>query len=150
MTYPGYQDIASAAMGGAAAQTAPTFQQSGWNTIKQLGTNKYNRGQLRRNWGRQEEDFGKQFENTARVLPGVYNQKGMLDSGVYQAGANRAISDNLQSYNRAAEDYNQRMMNSYLSDDRLVSALGDLKGQLTSQQYQSLVASMVNGAGGAA
>lgn len=145
-----YQDIASAAMGGTASQTAPTFQQASFNTMKQLGMNQYNRDQLGRDFARTSEDYGRRFEDTARALPGQFNRRGMIDSGQYQRGANRAMSDNLRGFNRAAEDYNQGIERSRLSDDILMGDLSNLRSQLNSQEYQALVASMVGRSGGAA
>jgi hypothetical protein len=145
-----YQDIASAAMGGTASQTAPTFQQASWNTMKNLGWNEYNRNQERRNWARTESDFNRGFEDLAKALPGQYNRKGMLDSGVYQAGANRAVTDHLRNYDRSFQDYNQRMDRSRLMDDIMLGDLSNLRNQLNTQDYQSLVASMVKNSGGVA
>ena len=150
MSIPGYQDIAAATFGGMAGQTAPNFQQGSWNTMKQLGMNQYNREALGRQFGRESDYWGRKMEDTARTLPGQYNRKGMLDSGVYQAGANRAIADDLRGFNQAFEDYNEQIQRSHLSDDQLMANLADLKTNLTEKQYQSLVANLVNKRGGAA
>lgn len=145
-----YQDIASAAMGGAASQTAPTAQQSTWNTMKNLGWSEYNRNLERQNWARTESDYNRGFGDLARNLPGQYNRKGMLDSGVYQAGANRAVADASRNYERAFQDYNQRMERSRLMDDIMMGDLSNLMNQLSSQEYQALVNAVINKAGGAA
>ena len=150
MSATGYQDIAASAMGGNASRTAPTYQQAGWNTVRQLGTNQYGRDQRERDWGRTQEDYGLRMKRTARRLPGQYNQRGMLDSGVYQRGANQAIGDISRNYEQSFQDKNMAMENSYLQDDSLISSLSDLKGQLTSQQYQAMVSAVIKQAGGAA
>tara|TARA_R110002111_G_scaffold67765_1_gene110207 strand:+ start:256 stop:714 length:459 start_codon:yes stop_codon:yes gene_type:complete len=152
MSFPvtGYQDIAASAMGGNASQTAPTYQQAGWKTVRQLGTNQYGRDQMNRDWARTQGNYGRQMERTARSLPGQYNQRGMLDSGVYQRGANQAIGDISRNYGQSFQDKNMAMENSYLQDDSLISSLSDLKGQLTSQQYQAMVSAVIKQAGGAA
>ena len=118
--------------------------------MKQLGMNQYNREALGRQFGRESDYWGRKMEDTARTLPGQYNRKGMLDSGVYQAGANRAIADDLRGFNQAFEDYNEQIQRSHLSDDQLMANLADLKTNLTEKQYQSLVANLVNKRGGAA
>lgn len=145
-----YQDIASAAMGGTASQTAPTFQQASFNTMKNLGLSEYNRNIERQNWARTQDDYNRGFENLQRTLPGQYNRKGMIDSGVYQAGANRAVTDELRNYGRAFQDYNQRMERSRLMDDIAKGDLSNLMNQLNSQEYQALVNAVINKAGGAA
>ena len=38
----------------------------------------------------QKFNLGKQFQETLRALPGAFNRRGMLDSGQYQRGRERA------------------------------------------------------------
>ena len=150
MAVSGYADIAAATFGGNAGRTAPNFRQTSFDTMKQLGMNQYNREALGRQFARTTEDYGRQREDIARALPGQFNRRGMLDSGQYQRGANRAISDNLRNMNRSFEDFNEQIERSYISDDQLMANLSDLKSQMTGQQYQSLVANLVNKRGGVA
>ena len=150
MALPGYADIAAATFGGLAGGNAPNFQQASFNTMKQLGQNQYNREALGRQFARTQENYNLNMEDTVRALPGQFNRRGMIDSGQYQRGANRAISDNLRGLNRSFEDYNEQISRSFLSDDQLMANLADMKSQMTSDQYQTLVANMVNKRGGAA
>ena len=39
----------------------------------------------------QKFNLGKQFQETLRALPGAFNRRGMLDSGQYQRGQERAM-----------------------------------------------------------
>ena len=55
----------------------------------------------------------------------------------------------MRARNRSDEDFMQNMMTSNLQDAMSISDLEGLRGNLTGQQYQSLVAALVRGSGGA-
>ena len=145
-----YQDIASASLGGYAGSVAPTYQQAALNTQKGLMQNEYQRDLMRRNKARADIDMGLSEERAYRALPGQFNRRGMLDSGQYQRGGQQLASNIMRARNRADEDFMQNQMTSYLQDAMAISDLEGLRGNLTSNQYQALVASMIRGAGGAA
>lgn len=145
-----YQDIASAAMGGYAGMNAPSYQQQGLNLQKQLMWSEYNRNKARQDQKRLTDDFDKQEERAYRALPGQFNQRGMLDSGQYQRGGRELAAALLDRRNRADQDYMQNQMTSHLQDSMGVADLEGLRGQLTGDQYRSLVSALVSGAGGAA
>ena len=145
-----YQDIASAAMGGYAGSAAPSYQQAALGTQKGLMWSEYNRDKSRRDKTRFDIDTNKAEERAYRALPGQFNQRGMLDSGQYQRGGRELASALLQRRGRSDQDYMQDMMTSHLGDAMGMADLEGLRGQLTADQYQSLVAALVNRAGGAA
>ena len=145
-----YQDIASAAMGGYAGRAAPSYQQAALGTQKGLMWSEYNRDKSRRDKTRFDIDTNKAEERAYRALPGQFNQRGMLDSGQYQRGGRELASALLQRRGRSDQDYMQDMMTSHLGDAMGMADLEGLRGQLTADQYQSLVAALVNRAGGAA
>ena len=144
-----YQDIASAALGGYAGKTAPTFQQAALNTQKGLMQSEYQRDLMRRNKARSNIDMNIAEEKAYRALPGQFNRRGMLDSGQYQRGGRELASNIMRARNRSDEDFMQNMMTSNLQDAMSISDLEGLRGNLTGQQYQSLVAALVRGSGGA-
>ena len=144
-----YQDIASASLGGYAGSVAPTYQQAALNTQKGLMQNEYQRDLMRRNKARADIDMGLSEERAYRALPGQFNRRGMLDSGQYQRGGRELASNIMRARNRSDEDFMQNMMTSNLQDAMSISDLEGLRGNLTGQQYQSLVAALVRGSGGA-
>ena len=144
-----YQDIASAALGGYAGKVAPTYQQAALNTQKGLMQSEYQRDLMRRNKARSNIDMNIAEEKAYRALPGQFNRRGMIDSGQYQRGGRELASNIMRARNRADEDFMQNMMTSNLQDAMSISDLEGLRGNLTGQQYQSLVAALVRGSGGA-
>lgn len=145
-----YQDIASAAMGGYAGMTAPTYQQAGLDTQKKIMWSEYNRDQLRRDKTRADISTNLAEERAYRALPGQFNQRGMLDSGQYQRGGRELASAFMRGRQMADEDYMKQVELSHLGDAMALGDLEGLKGQLTPKQYQTLVSALVRGAGGAA
>jgi len=145
-----YQDIASAAMGGYAGSTAPTYQQAALDTQKKLMWSEYGRDQQRRQKARSNIDMNIAEDKAYRALPGQFNKRGMMDSGQYQRGGQELATNIMRARNRSDEDFMQNMMTSNLQDAMSISDLEGLRGQLTADQYQSLVAAMIRGSGGGA
>ena len=99
----------------------------------------YQRDLMRRNKARADIDMNIAEEKAYRALPGQFNRRGMLDSGQYQRGGRELASNIMRARNRADEDFMQNMMTSRLQDAMSISDLEGLRGNLTGQQYQSLV-----------
>tara|TARA_R110000824_G_scaffold134362_1_gene297328 strand:+ start:343 stop:756 length:414 start_codon:yes stop_codon:yes gene_type:complete len=136
-------------MGANGAAVAPTYQQAGINLQKDAIWEEYGRQQQGRNQRRDNKTFDLGEERAYRAFPGQYNRRGMLDSGQYQRGGRELASALMRQRNMNDADYMQATESSRLRDALAANDLETLRGMLTSEQYQNLVASMISGSGGA-
>lgn len=136
-----YQDILSSQM----SQMAPSanqYQQASTGVQKNMIQRQFNRDQMGRDYTRARSDIGRQADQAFRQLPGAFNRRGMLDSGSYVRGGRETAANVLRAQNRLREDQGQAMMGSLLQDQLDLGNLAGLREQLSSADYQNLVASL--------
>ena len=136
-----YQDILSSQM----SQMAPSanqYNQASLGVQRNLVQRQFNRDQMGRDYTRARSDIGRQEDRAFRQLPGAFNRRGMLDSGSYVRGGRETAANVLRAKNRLREDFNQSLSGSALQDSLDITDLGGLREQLSSADYQSLVASL--------
>ena len=150
MSLPGYQDITAAAMGGEGSKLGPTYMQNVIQTSNQIMSNKASRDRLREANRRSNVDINIGEKDAYRALPGQFNQRGMIDSGLYQRGGRRLAENIERIRGRSDLDFQDALQGLDLSDTAALSNLEQYRSMLTSSQYQALVAAIVGNAGGRA
>tara|TARA_X000001036_G_scaffold425277_1_gene451303 strand:+ start:342 stop:794 length:453 start_codon:yes stop_codon:yes gene_type:complete len=138
---PNYQDILSSQM----SQMAPSanqYQQASTGVQKNMIQRQFNRDQMGRDYTRARSDLGRQRDQAFRQLPGAFNRRGMLDSGAYIRSGRETAANVLRAQNRMREDQGQAMMGSLMQDQLDLGNLAGLREQLSSADYQNLVASL--------
>lgn len=138
---PNYQDILSSQM----SQMAPSanqYQQASSGVQKNMIQRQFNRDQMGRDYTRARSDIGRQADQAFRQLPGAFNRRGMLDSGAYIRSGRETAANVLRAQNRMREDQGQAMMGSLMQDQLDLGNLAGLREQLSSADYQNLVASL--------
>lgn len=138
---PDYQDILSSQMS-QMAPSATQYNQASTDVQKNLIQRQFGRDQALRDYTRDRSDIGRQAEQAYRQLPGAFNRRGMIDSGAYIRGGRETAANVLRAQNRLREDYGQAMMGSYLQDQLDLGNLAELRQNLASQDYQTLVAGL--------
>ena len=133
-----YQDILSSQMS-ELAPSATQYNQASLGVQRNLIQRQFNREQLGRDYTRARSDIGRQEEQAYRQLPGAFNRRGMIDSGAYIRGGRETAANVLRAQNRLREDYGQAMMGSLLQDQLDLGNLAELRQNLASQDYQTLV-----------
>lgn len=136
-----YQDILSSQMG-QMAPSATQYNQASTGVQKNMIQRQFNRDQMGRDYTRARSDIGRQADQAYRQLPGAFNRRGMLDSGSYVRGGRETAANVLRAQNRLREDFNQQMSGSRLQDSLDMTDLAGLREQLSSADYQNLVASL--------
>lgn len=139
---PDYQDILSSQMSKTAPNSATQYNQASLNVQRNMTQRQFNRDQMSRDYTRARSDIGRQEEQAFRQLPGSFNRRGMLDSGAYIRGGRETAANVLRAQNRLREDFNQQMAGSRLQDTLDIADLAGLRDQLSSADYQNLVASL--------
>ena len=138
---PNYQDILSSQMG-QMAPSATQYNQASTGVQKNMIQRQFNRDQMGRDYTRARSDINRQADQSLRQLPGAFNRRGMLDSGSYIRGGREMAANVLRAQNRLREDQGQAMMGSYLQDQLDLGNLAELRQNLASQDYQTLVAGL--------
>jgi hypothetical protein len=138
---PNYQDILSSQMG-QMAPSATQYNQASTGVQKNMIQRQFNRDQMGRDYTRARSDINRQADQAFRQLPGAFNRRGMLDSGSYVRGGREMAANVLRAQNRLREDQGQAMMGSYLQDQLDLGNLAELRQNLASQDYQTLVAGL--------
>ena len=138
---PNYQDILSSQMG-QMAPSATQYNQASTGVQKNMIQRQFNRDQMGRDYTRARSDINRQADQSFRRLPGAFNRRGMLDSGSYIRGGREMAANVLRAQNRLREDQGQAMMGSYLQDQLDLGNLAELRQNLASQDYQTLVAGL--------
>lgn len=139
---PSYQDIGSAVFGGMGSTSAADVQNASTQVQKNLINRQYGRDKMSRQNTRNRIDLNRNAEQAYRALPGMYNQRGMIDSGSFVRGGRETAANVLRGQNRMNEDYTQSIMDSWLQDSLDMGNLSELRQGLASQDYQNLVASL--------
>ena len=139
---PSYQDIGSAVFGGIGSPSAGKVQDASSQVQKNLIGRQYGRDKMLRQNTRNRIDLSRNSEQAYRALPGMYNQRGMIDSGSFVRGGREMSANVLRSKNRMNEDYTQSIMDSWLQDSLDMGNLSGLRQGLASEDYQNLVASL--------
>jgi len=139
---PSYQDIGSAVFGGMGSASAGEVQNASTQVQKNLINRQYGRDKMSRQNTRNRIDLSRNSEQAYRALPGMYNQRGMIDSGSFVRGGRETAANVLRSQNRLGEDYGQSIMDSWLQDSLDLGNLSELREGLASEDYQALVAGM--------
>jgi len=139
---PSYQDIGSAVFGGMGSTSAADVQSASTQVQKNLINRQYGRDKMSRQNTRNRIDLSRNAEQAYRALPGMYNQRGMIDSGSFVRGGRETAANVLRGKNRMNEDYTQSIMDSWLQDSLDMGNLSELRQGLASQDYQNLVASL--------
>jgi|ETNmetMinimDraft_27_1059897.scaffolds.fasta_scaffold00339_3 hypothetical protein len=137
-----YQDILSSSMSKTAPNSANEYNQASLNVQRNLAQRQFNRDQMGRDYTRAQSDIGRQANQAFRQLPGAFNRRGMLDSGSYIRGGREMAANELRMRNRLREDFNQQVAGSRLQDTLDIADLAGLRDQLSSADYQNLVASL--------
>lgn len=138
---PNYQDILSSTMG-QMAPSANQYQQASTAVQRNMIQRQFNRDQMGRDYTRAQSDIGRQADQAFRQLPGAFNRRGMLDSGAYIRAGRETAANVLRAQNRLREDRNQSMSRLDLQDQLDLNDLAGLREQLSSADYQNLVASL--------
>ena len=138
---PNYQDILSSTMG-QMAPSANQYQQASTAVQRNMIQRQFNRDQMGRDYTRARSDIGRQRDQAVRQLPGAFNRRGMLDSGAYIRAGRETAANVLRAQNRLREDRNQSMSRLDLQDQLDLNDLAGLREQLSSADYQNLVASL--------
>lgn len=138
---PDYQDILSSQMS-ELAPSATQYNQASTDVQKNLIQRQFGRDQTLRDYTRSRSDIGRQADQAFRQLPGSFNRRGMIDSGAYVRGGRETAANVLRAQNRLREDFNQQMAGSRLQDTLDIADLAGLRDQLSSADYQNLVASL--------
>lgn len=138
---PDYQDILSSQMS-ELAPSATQYNQASTDVQKNLIQRQFGRDQTLRDYTRSRSDIGRQADQAFRQLPGSFNRRGMIDSGAYVRGGRETAANVLRAQNRLREDYGQAMMGSLLQDQLDLGNLAELRQNLASQDYQTLVAGL--------
>lgn len=136
-----YQDILSSQMS-ELAPSATQYNQASLGVQRNLIQRQFNREQLGRDYTRARSDIGRQEEQAYRQLPGAFNRRGMIDSGAYIRGGRETAANVLRAKNRLREDYNQSLTGLGLQDTLDMADLASLREQLSSADYQALVAGL--------
>lgn len=139
---PEYQDILSSQMSKTAPNSATQYNQASLNVQRNMTQRQFNRDQMGRDYTRARSDIDRQADQAFRQLPGAFNRRGMLDSGSYVRGGRETAANELRMRNRLREDFNQQMAGSRLQDSLDIADLAGLREQLSSADYQNLVASL--------
>ncbi len=139
---PEYQDILSSQMSKTAPNSANQYNQASLNVQRNMAQRQFGRDQALRDKTRAESDITRQADQAYRQLPGAFNRRGMLDSGSYVRGGRETAANVLRTQNRLREDFNQQMAGSRLQDSLDINDLAGLREQLSSADYQNLVASL--------
>ena len=138
---PNYQDILSSTMG-RMAPSANQYQQASTAVQRNMIQRQFNRDQMGRDYTRAQSDIGRQADQAFRQLPGAFNRRGMLDSGAYIRAGRETAANELRARNRLREDQVQAIRRSELQDSLDMADLAGLRQQLSSADYQNLVASL--------
>lgn len=138
---PNYQDILSSTMG-RMAPSANQYQQASTAVQRNMIQRQFNRDQMGRDYTRAQSDIGRQADQAFRQLPGAFNRRGMLDSGAYIRAGRETAANVLRARNRLREDQVQAIRRSELQDSLDMADLAGLRQQLSSADYQNLVASL--------
>ena len=138
---PNYQDILSSTMG-QMAPSANQYQQASTAVQRNMIQRQFNRDQMGRDYTRAQSDIGRQADQAFRQLPGAFNRRGMLDSGAYIRAGRETAANVLRAQKRLREDRNQSMSRLDLQDQLDLNDLAGLREQLSSADYQNLVASL--------
>ena len=138
---PNYQDILSSTMG-QMAPSANQYNQASLNVQRNMVQRQFGRDQALRDRTRAESDINRQADQAFRQLPGGFNRRGMLDSGAYIRAGRETAANVLRAQNRLREDRNQSMSRLDLQDQLDLNDLAGLREQLSSADYQNLVASL--------
>lgn len=139
---PDYQDILSSQMSKTAPNSASQYNQASLNVQRNMVQREFGRDQALRDYTRSRSDIGRQADQAFRQLPGAFNRRGMVDSGAYIRSGRETAANVLRAQNRLREDFNQAMAGSRLQDSLDVADLAGLREQLSSADYQNLVASL--------
>lgn len=139
---PSYQDISSAVFGGIGSPSAGKVQSASSQVQKNLINRQYGRDKVSRQNTRNRIDLNRNAEQAYRALPGMYNQRGMIDSGSFVRGGRETAANVLRAQNRMREDFGQSIMDSWLQDSLDMGNLSELRQGLASQDYQDLVAGL--------
>ena len=137
----GYADIAASTFGGIGSSPS-SFQSATEQTQRGMIRRQYGRDKLLRDVTRRRSDIDREFGGAFRQLPGVFNRRGMLDSGSFVRGGRELAADQLRAQNRLRQDYQQALLDSYLEDAMATGSLSDLRERLSSEQYQAAVAGL--------
>ena len=138
---PNYQDILSSTMG-QMAPSANQYQQASTAVQRNMIQRQFDRDQMGRDYTRAQSDIGRQADQAFRQLPGAFNRRGMLDSGAYIRAGRETAANVLRARNRLREDQVQAIRRSELQDTLDMADLAGLRQQLSSADYQDLVASL--------
>ena len=139
---PSYQDIGSAVFGGIGSPSAGKVQDASSQVQKNLIGRQYGRDKMLRQNTRNRIDLSRNEDQAFRALPGMYNQRGMIDSGSFVRGGRETAANVYRAQNRINEDFGQSIMDSWLQDSLDMGNLSELRQGLASQDYQNLVASL--------